>query len=409
MITTAACPDFAFPPDKDAPASRGCARRAQSLLGKSESRPVRDRTQRHTLALWGAALESQCRLYFRWLLLRFRGRRRRWACVFSLGAKDTAGSGRVSGHVQQYRWLETHDRPHPAPAGVLPACKTLDCVAIFANSAGGCHAVLNAVEGQIPPTIILRAPTNKIASPATPRLGVLPAKAIARDFAGRCRSAALYAAASPRREALGWQAGKNSTMPRFEDIAALLVRWPLCRRAPRGDSRRFSDVAAANCSSVVRERIAGAHKFTAADVFPKSIVSRRSVAWRSAAFATCDVLLLPTAPTPFAAVAEMLAEPIEANATLGPLHQFRQYARSSPPSRCLPVSGQRACLSVSRSLALPSRKLRSAPMADALHTALGAGSVQAKLCPSTRLPAPKPEDVTWRRCRRASFGHGVKS
>src|SRR5690349_15570039 len=64
-----------------------------------------------------------------------------WAC-FSLGT-DTAGSGRVPaafnnliGHKPTRGWLSTR--------GVVPACRSLDCVSIFAFTAADAERVLEA-------------------------------------------------------------------------------------------------------------------------------------------------------------------------------------------------------------------------------------------------------------------------
>jgi allophanate hydrolase len=65
--------------------------------------------------------------------------------VFSLGT-DTAGSGRVPAGFNQIVGL----KPTPgrvSTAGVLPACRTLDCVSIFASTVADAACVLAVIEG----------------------------------------------------------------------------------------------------------------------------------------------------------------------------------------------------------------------------------------------------------------------
>ncbi|MFN5700823.1 MAG: amidase family protein, partial [Betaproteobacteria bacterium] len=65
--------------------------------------------------------------------------------AFSLGT-DTAGSGRVPAGFNQIVGL----KPTPgrvSTAGVLPACRSLDCVSIFALNTQDAATVLRAVEG----------------------------------------------------------------------------------------------------------------------------------------------------------------------------------------------------------------------------------------------------------------------
>lgn len=65
--------------------------------------------------------------------------------VFSLGT-DTAGSGRVPAGFNQIVGL----KPTPgrvSTAGVLPACRTLDCVSIFASTVDDAGRVLAVIEG----------------------------------------------------------------------------------------------------------------------------------------------------------------------------------------------------------------------------------------------------------------------
>lgn len=64
---------------------------------------------------------------------------------FSLGT-DTAGSGRIPAAFNNI-WGLKPSCGRLSTSGVVPACRTLDCVSIFANSAIDCEEVLSVIEG----------------------------------------------------------------------------------------------------------------------------------------------------------------------------------------------------------------------------------------------------------------------
>ncbi len=59
---------------------------------------------------------------------------------------DTAGSGRVPADAQQHRRAQAKPRPD-LDAGVVPACRTLDCVSIFALTTDDAWTALAAIAG----------------------------------------------------------------------------------------------------------------------------------------------------------------------------------------------------------------------------------------------------------------------
>jgi len=64
---------------------------------------------------------------------------------FSLGT-DTAGSGRVPAMFNRL-WGVKPSRGRLSTSGVVPACRTLDCVSIFALNASDSDTVLKVAEG----------------------------------------------------------------------------------------------------------------------------------------------------------------------------------------------------------------------------------------------------------------------
>ncbi|MDF1820050.1 MAG: allophanate hydrolase [Alcanivoracaceae bacterium] len=75
--------------------------------------------------------------------------------VFSLGT-DTAGSGRVPAAFNNLVGLKP-TRGLVSARGVVPACRSLDCVSVFAHDTGDAHAVLSVIEGEDPRDCFSRA------------------------------------------------------------------------------------------------------------------------------------------------------------------------------------------------------------------------------------------------------------
>lgn len=88
---------------------------------------------------------------------------------FSLGT-DTAGSGRVPAMFNKL-WGLKPSRGRLSTSGVVPACRTLDCVSIFALNAGDGQEVLKVAEG-FDSADAYSQPTRDVALPKSKRLGV---------------------------------------------------------------------------------------------------------------------------------------------------------------------------------------------------------------------------------------------
>lgn len=89
--------------------------------------------------------------------------------TFSLGT-DTAGSGRVPAMFNKL-WGLKPSRGRLSTSGVVPACRTLDCVSIFALNADDGQAVLKIAEGFDAADAFSQV-TRDVALPATNKLGI---------------------------------------------------------------------------------------------------------------------------------------------------------------------------------------------------------------------------------------------
>jgi allophanate hydrolase len=379
MPTTAACPDFAYTAEKDANVVSKLRAAGAILLGKTNldqfatglngtrspygaPRSVFNADYISGGSSSGSAVAVAAGL-----------------AAFSLGT-DTAGSGRVPAACNNIVGLKPSIGRISA-AGVVPACKSLDCVAVFANSAADAMDVLRVAEGYDPADAYSRAP-REVTLPAAPKLGVLAAKD--RDFAGDEQSAALYAEAIAQAGALGWALVEIDYAP-LRDIAALLYGGAFVaeRLAAVKD---FYAAHAESFDPTVRQIIGGAEKFSAADAFADiyKVQALRHAAL--AELAKCDALLLPTAPAIFT-VAAMREQPIKHNSTLGLYTNFVNLLDLAAVA--LPAGFRENGLPFGVTFIGPAFAEASlAGYASTLHAAIGAGAGVSQAQPAASYAAP---------------------
>jgi allophanate hydrolase len=232
--------------------------------------------------------------------------------TFSLGT-DTAGSGRVPAAFNNLVGLKATKGLIPA-SGVVPACRTLDCVTVFALTCGDAEAVLQ-VAGGFDETDSYSRPARVAAQPWTVgqfRFGV-PQKALLQFF-GDVEAEALYWRSVAKLEALGGTKVEIDFQG-FRDSADLLYAGPWVSERLAAISS-FVAANAAAMHPVVRTIIQGASRYSAQDGFEaeyKLAALRRRTA---AEWAKMDVLLLPTTGTIYK-IAAVEADPVQLNTNLG--------------------------------------------------------------------------------------------
>ena len=234
--------------------------------------------------------------------------------VFSLGT-DTAGSGRVPASFNNLVGLKPTRGLLPA-SGVVPACRSLDCVSVFANAAADAATVLAAAQGVDAEDPYSRAPET-VALPERPRVGILgAAERIGGNEAGY---AALYARSCAVAEGLGWTLVEIDDAP-FRAAASLLYEDAFV--AERLSALRgFFAQSPEAFDPAVRAILERARGFDAADLFDAQARLMGLRRQAGAELAKVDALLLPTAPEIFT-VAAMLEAPIALNAALGRYTNF---------------------------------------------------------------------------------------
>ncbi|BBF91939.1 allophanate hydrolase [Blastochloris tepida] len=232
---------------------------------------------------------------------------------FALGT-DTAGSGRVPAAFNNVVGLKP-TRGLVSTRGVVPACRSLDCVSVFAGTVADSLKVLGIAQGFDAGDAFSRQPQPTPALPARVRFGV-PADLA---FFGDGAAEALFRESVAQLEALGGEAATIDFAP-FRDAASLLYAgpWVAERRAAIGD---FAAKQPDAVHEVVRAIVLGGESWSAVDAFKAQYQLAALVRAAEAEWAKMDVLLLPTAPTIYR-IDEVLADPVRLNSNLGTYTNF---------------------------------------------------------------------------------------
>ncbi|MBB4000522.1 allophanate hydrolase [Aureimonas pseudogalii] len=237
--------------------------------------------------------------------------------AFALGT-DTAGSGRVPAAFNNIVGI----KPSPgrvSTSGVVPACRSIDVVTVFATSVADGLEARRVMDGFDDADAYSRAPAT-VALPASLRLGV-PAPE-EREFFGNAAYAALYEAAVARAQSLGAEIVPFDYRP-FREAAALLYEGPWVAERLHAVTP-FIDAHAADMDPVVRGIVEGARGMTAVDAFEGQY---RLAAFRRAAdaeWAKVDALILPTSPD-IQTVEAMRVDPVALNARFGRFTNFANF------------------------------------------------------------------------------------
>ncbi|RXH20865.1 allophanate hydrolase [Bradyrhizobium guangzhouense] len=235
----------------------------------------------------------------------------------SLGT-DTAGSGRVPAMLNNIVGLKP-SLGMISTAGLVPACRTLDCISVFALTVDDAALALSVISGpdQADPFSRDRPLEPTIPFPAKLRLGVPRNGQLI--FFGDKKSEAAYADALKRWSALGATLVEFDLEP-FYETARLLYEGPWVAERYLVIKNLLAS-APDSIHPVTREITAAGARLTAAETFSAlyRLQGLRKIAER--AFANIDALVLPTAPTAYT-TAQVLANPIELNSRLGTYTNF---------------------------------------------------------------------------------------
>jgi allophanate hydrolase len=230
---------------------------------------------------------------------------------FSLGT-DTAGSGRVPAGFNNIVGLKP-TKGLISTRGVVPACRSQDCVSIFAGTVDEALTVLKVAQGFDAEDIYSRqAPeTGGEDFPETFRFGV-PAEGL--EFFGDNAAATLYYEAIENMLSLGGIPVSIDFAP-FQGAARLLYEGPWV-------AERLASLRALNFERpdavhpVVWDIIVRADRVSAVDAFQSFYKLAAFTRAAEAEWAKMDVLLLPTTGTTYK-IGEVLGDPARLNSNLG--------------------------------------------------------------------------------------------
>jgi len=233
--------------------------------------------------------------------------------LFALGT-DTAGSGRIPAGFNGLVGL----KPTPgrvSTAGVLPACRTLDCVSIFANTVDDAAAVLAMIEGADgADEYSAFAPGRARFAGDRPRVLVPEGLALPHDGYGA-----------------GWARALETITPLANSVTTLDLEplYQVARLLYEGPwvAERYSVVRALiesqpeKMDPTVAAVIARARQFDAVAAFQAQYQLQRARQALNALWADADILMVPTAPR-HPTHAALAADPIGINAELGQFTNF---------------------------------------------------------------------------------------
>jgi len=236
---------------------------------------------------------------------------------FSLGT-DTAGSGRVPGALNNIVGLKPTLGTLSA-SGVVPACRTLDTISVFALTVDDAYTAYQAAAGFDPADAYSRNIGVGVLGdvPARLRIGIPDETTI--EFFGDQAQAASFSATVDLLKTSGAEIVEVDFTP-FYDVAHMLYEgaWVAERHTVIEDLMRDNPEAV---HPVTRQVVGAALDLSATDAF-RGIYRLKELARKTEpVLAALDLLLVPTIPT-FYSVADLDADPIGPNSRNGTYTNF---------------------------------------------------------------------------------------
>jgi allophanate hydrolase len=235
---------------------------------------------------------------------------------FSLGT-DTAGSGRVpAGHNNivglkpTKGWFST--------TGLMPACRTLDVISIFALTSDDAWLVATLMQANDKTDAYSRSHPANVATQFSKRKIAIPAQL---EFYGDIETEKAFKIAVERVQMLGYEV-ESIDFTDFNLLARALYNdaW-VAERTVAVEAR----VSRQQAHPVIAEIIAQADQFKATDTF-KAEYQRAELAQKiNLKLQAYDALMVPTSPTIYR-ISEVEADPLNKNSHMGAYTNFVNFA-----------------------------------------------------------------------------------
>lgn len=234
---------------------------------------------------------------------------------FALGT-DTAGSGRVPAAFNQLIGLKP-TRGRVSTHGLLPACRTLDCVSVFAETCADAQRVLDVIAAPDERDPYTRSPHPGEGSAPwsvspTFRFGVPTRDSL--EFFGDTDAQESYTRSIEAMMGLGGEAIEFDYAP-FRKAAALLYQGPWVAERLAA-IREFLAAHPDALEPTVGNILGGAARYSAVETFEAMYALQALRRATEHVWNQVDFLLLPTTPTQYR-VDEVQAAPVELNSNLG--------------------------------------------------------------------------------------------
>ena len=316
LPTTAGCPAFAYVPERDAGVVRRLTSAGAVVVGKTN-------LDQFATGLVGVRSPYGVCPNAHWPGLIAGGSSSGSAVAVAAGlvdvalGTDTAGSGRVPAACNGIVGLKP-TRGRIGASGVVPACRSLDCVSIFARSVELADRVASIAEGADTDDPWSRAPSPRRTSSARPaRIGVPAVDSL--DFDGDDTARDCF----------------RRSLAAIVDTGLVTVDVDIAHFVAAGRllydgsfvAERYEAVGAFvedhvdDVDPVVGAIITAAGRLPAWRVFRDRTELTRLAAATATVWATVDAIVMPTVPR-VPTVDEVLADPYRVNAMLGTYTNF---------------------------------------------------------------------------------------
>ncbi|WP_273207800.1 allophanate hydrolase [Marinobacter subterrani] len=328
LETTAACPAFAYTPEQDATTIARLKAAGAVVIGKTNldqfaTGLVGTRSPYGAVpnsfrpeVVSGGSSSGSASVVARGLV------------PFSLGT-DTAGSGRVPAGLNNLVGLKP-TKGQFSIRGVVPACRSLDCVSIFALTVNDAGLVSDVMTGfDAGDAFSRKAPyALPLDGPALRRPGPIKRLAIPEhpQWFGDQQAEAAWNTAISQWRGLDVELVPMDFSPMLE-LAALLYEGPWVAER-HAAVEAFMASHADDMNPVVKGIISNAGKFSATDTFKAQYRKEELQRQIDELLAYVDALLVPTAPTA-PTIEAVNADPVTLNSQLGTYTNFVNLADMS--------------------------------------------------------------------------------
>jgi allophanate hydrolase len=236
---------------------------------------------------------------------------------FALGT-DTAGSGRVPAAMNGIVGCKP-TRGLVSTAGVVPVCRSLDCVSIFTTDAADAAAVLDVVQGRDHADAWSRPVSGNASYSSHCHSRIRLAQPTGLNFDGDGAMRTAFDLAVARAEEHASDLIPTTIAPLFE-AGELLYHGPWVAERLT-ELEEFLAHHPHDVLPVIRERLEAGWTFSAVDTFRAWHRLKELQRWTDQLWRSADVLIMPTVPTTMT-MAEATEEPVRCSTVLGRFTQF---------------------------------------------------------------------------------------